>query len=99
MTVFSKMIGDKRRWRQYKARTRQLPPNYRAAIDAVERYLLYVGGRGDGPGWASMRALYARHCFFCSSDPVMVSIQLGMVISLLRRSRRSVHGGAVRCVL
>ena len=52
--MFSKMIGDKRRWRQYKARTRQLPANYRTAIDAVERYLLYVGGRGDGPGWASM---------------------------------------------
>ena len=34
----SKMIGDKRRWRQYKARTRQLPENYRTAIDAVERY-------------------------------------------------------------
>jgi DNA-binding ferritin-like protein (Dps family) len=52
--VFSKMIGDKRRWRQYKARTRQLPENYRTAIDAVERYLMYHGGRGDGPGWASM---------------------------------------------
>jgi DNA-binding ferritin-like protein (Dps family) len=52
--VFSKMIRDKRRWRQYKARTRQLPENYRTAIDAVERYLMYVGGRGDGPGWASM---------------------------------------------
>jgi len=25
----SKVIGDKRRWRQYKARTRQLPENYR----------------------------------------------------------------------
>ena len=52
--VFSKMIGDKRRWRQYKARTRQLPENYRTAIDAVERYLMYAGGRGDGPGSASM---------------------------------------------
>ena len=54
MTVFSKMISDKRRWRQYKARTRRLPADYRMAIDAVERYLLHVGGRGDGPGWASM---------------------------------------------
>jgi DNA-binding ferritin-like protein (Dps family) len=27
--VFSKMIVEKRRWRQYKARTRQLPENYR----------------------------------------------------------------------
>lgn len=52
--VFSKMIGDKRRWRQYKARTRRLPENYRTAIDAVERYLMYHGGRGDRPGWASM---------------------------------------------
>jgi DNA-binding ferritin-like protein (Dps family) len=54
MTPFSKIIGDKRRWRAYKARTRQLPENYHTAIDAVERYLMYVGGRGDGPGWASM---------------------------------------------
>ena len=50
----SKMIGEKRRWRQYKARTRQLPESYRTAIDAVERYLMYVGGRGDGSAWASM---------------------------------------------
>jgi DNA-binding ferritin-like protein (Dps family) len=55
MTMFiSKMIGEKRRWRQYKARTRKLPPNYRMAIEAIERYLMYVGGRGDGAGWASM---------------------------------------------
>ena len=29
----SKMIGEKRRWRQYKARTRKLPANYRAAVE------------------------------------------------------------------
>ena len=45
MTMFiSRMIGEKRRWRQYKARTRQLPESYRTAIDAVERYLMYSGG-------------------------------------------------------
>ncbi len=49
----SRMIGEKRRWRQYKARVRELPPNYRAAVEAVERYLMYFG-RGDGAGWASM---------------------------------------------
>jgi DNA-binding ferritin-like protein (Dps family) len=55
MTMFiSKMIGEKRRWREYKARTRKLPANYRAAVEAVERYLMYFGGRGDGAGWASM---------------------------------------------
>jgi DNA-binding ferritin-like protein (Dps family) len=40
----SKVIGGKRRWRQDKARVRQLPPNYRAAVDAIERYLNYAGG-------------------------------------------------------
>jgi DNA-binding ferritin-like protein (Dps family) len=49
----SKVIGDKRRWRQYKARTRQLPENYRTAVDAIERYLMYFGP-ADGDGAASM---------------------------------------------
>jgi DNA-binding ferritin-like protein (Dps family) len=39
----SKVIGDKRRWRQYKARVSQLPPNYRRAVEAIERYLMYFG--------------------------------------------------------
>jgi DNA-binding ferritin-like protein (Dps family) len=49
----SKVIGDKRRWREYKARTRQLPENYRAAVDAFERYLMYLGP-ADGDSAASM---------------------------------------------
>ena len=44
----SQVIGDKRRWRQYKARVRQLPPNYRMAVEAIERYLMYfVPADGD----------------------------------------------------
>jgi DNA-binding ferritin-like protein (Dps family) len=39
----SKVIGPKRRWRAYKARVRQLPPNYRSAVDAIQRYLMYFG--------------------------------------------------------
>jgi DNA-binding ferritin-like protein (Dps family) len=47
--VTSKVIGDKRRYRQYKARTSRLPDSYRAAIDALERYLFIFGpGKGDG---------------------------------------------------
>ncbi|MGZ5384481.1 MAG: DUF1048 domain-containing protein, partial [Acidimicrobiia bacterium] len=49
----SKVIGDKRRWRQYKARTRQLPANYRTAVEALERYLMYFGP-ADGDSAASM---------------------------------------------
>jgi DNA-binding ferritin-like protein (Dps family) len=49
----SRMVGEKRRWRQYKARTRQLPESYRTAIDAVERYLMYFGP-ADGDSAASM---------------------------------------------
>jgi DNA-binding ferritin-like protein (Dps family) len=38
------MIGEKRRWWQYKARTKRLPERYRTAIGAIERYLMYAGG-------------------------------------------------------
>jgi hypothetical protein len=33
----SKVIGPKKRWWEYKARVRQLPENYRTAVDAIER--------------------------------------------------------------
>ena len=49
----SKVIGDKRRWRAYKARTRRLPEAYRTAVDAIERYLMYFGS-ADGDSAASM---------------------------------------------
>lgn len=38
-----KVIGDKRRWRAYKARVRQLPEAYRTAVEGIERYLMYFG--------------------------------------------------------
>jgi len=37
----SKVVGDKKRWRAYKARVRQLPPDYRTAAEAIERYLMH----------------------------------------------------------
>ena len=44
----SKVIGPKRRWRAYKARVRQLPPSYRTAVEAIERYLMnFVPADGD----------------------------------------------------
>jgi DNA-binding ferritin-like protein (Dps family) len=52
-TIITKLVGDKRRWREYKARTKALPPTYRAAADAVERYLLYIGA-SDGDSAATM---------------------------------------------
>ena len=53
MTI-SKMITDKRRYRQYKARTKQLPANYHAAIEALERYLTYFGAITKGDVLMSM---------------------------------------------
>jgi DNA-binding ferritin-like protein (Dps family) len=49
----SKVIGDKRRWRAYKARTRRLPENYRTAVNAIERCLMYFVPT-DGDNAASM---------------------------------------------
>ena len=51
--IASKLIGDKKRWRQYKARTRELPEPYRAATEALERYLM-VFGPADGDSAATM---------------------------------------------
>jgi DNA-binding ferritin-like protein (Dps family) len=45
---------QKRRYRQYKARTKQLPADYRAAIDALERYLTYFGAITKGDTLMSM---------------------------------------------
>jgi DNA-binding ferritin-like protein (Dps family) len=45
--VATKVIGDKRRWRQYKARTRRLPDGYRTAVDGIERYLMHFGPLDD----------------------------------------------------
>ena len=46
--MVTRLIGDKKRYRQYKARTQQLPADYHTAIDALERYLSYFGpGKAD----------------------------------------------------
>jgi DNA-binding ferritin-like protein (Dps family) len=42
-----KVVGEKSEWRAYKARARQLPANYRMALEALERYLNYTGTGGD----------------------------------------------------
>ena len=41
-------LEQKREYRQYKARIKQLPPGYRTAVEAVERYLMYAGGISKG---------------------------------------------------
>lgn len=46
--LVSKAIGEKGQWRQYKARTRRLPPGYRTTVEALERYLMYFGTGGGG---------------------------------------------------
>ncbi|MFT4215736.1 MAG: hypothetical protein QM619_00910 [Micropruina sp.] len=42
-------LDEKRRYRQGKARIKQLPANYRTAVEALERYLMHAGGivKGD----------------------------------------------------
>ena len=51
--LISRLIGEKRRWRRYTARVKELPEPYRTAVHAIERYLMLFG-RGDGAGWAEM---------------------------------------------
>jgi DNA-binding ferritin-like protein (Dps family) len=49
----AKVIGDKRRWRAYKARVKALPASYRTAVEAIERYLMHFGPM-DGDSAASV---------------------------------------------
>ncbi len=54
---FEKVVGSleqKGRYRQYKARTEQLPTNYRTAIDALSRYLMYFGSISKGDTLVAM---------------------------------------------
>jgi DNA-binding ferritin-like protein (Dps family) len=41
-------LEQKKQYRQCKARIKQLPANYRAAAEALERYLMYAGGIAKG---------------------------------------------------
>lgn len=47
-------LEQKKQYRQYKARTERLPANYRMAIDALERYLMYFGSITKGDVLLSM---------------------------------------------
>ncbi|MFF7652715.1 DUF1048 domain-containing protein [Streptomyces sp. NPDC007983] len=49
----SKVIGPRKRWRAYKARVKELPENYRATVEAIERYLMHFVP-SDADGSASM---------------------------------------------
>ncbi len=47
-------LEQKKRYRQYKARIKQLPANYRTAIEALDRYFMYFGGITKGDTMVSM---------------------------------------------
>ncbi|GAB14976.1 hypothetical protein ARGLB_080_00400 [Arthrobacter globiformis NBRC 12137] len=41
-------LEQKKQYRQYKARVKQLPANYRTTLEALERYLTYFGAITKG---------------------------------------------------
>ena len=41
-------LEQKKQYREYKARVKQLPEGYRTSAEAMERYLTYFGGIADG---------------------------------------------------
>ncbi|SDB80516.1 DNA-binding ferritin-like protein (Dps family) [Raineyella antarctica] len=47
-------LEQKKRYREYKARTKQLPTDYRIAIEALDRYLMYFGSISKGDVLVSM---------------------------------------------
>ncbi|MFC4061916.1 DUF1048 domain-containing protein [Planomonospora corallina] len=55
LEVMTGSLEDKKRWRQYRARVKRLPENYRTAAEALERYLMHFGP-ADGAGAMAMFA-------------------------------------------
>jgi DNA-binding ferritin-like protein (Dps family) len=47
-------LGDKKRYREYRARVKALPAGYRQAGSALERYLLHLGPSDDGKSLIDM---------------------------------------------
>ena len=47
-------LGDKKRYREYKARVKNLPEPYREAANGLERYLMYLGPSDDGKSLIAM---------------------------------------------
>lgn len=47
-------LGDKRRWKEHKARVKALPEPYRATVEALERYLMHFGAISKGDVLVSM---------------------------------------------
>jgi DNA-binding ferritin-like protein (Dps family) len=47
-------LGDKKKYREYKARVKALPGAYREAGAGLERYLMYLGPSDDGAALVAM---------------------------------------------
>ena len=49
----TRQLEQKKRYRRYRARVQQLPPSYRTAAEALQRYSYYFGG-GTAEGLLTM---------------------------------------------
>ncbi|MFS0865959.1 DUF1048 domain-containing protein [Microbacterium sp. 179-B 1A2 NHS] len=47
-------LGDKKKYLAYKARVKALPPDFRRAAGALERYLLHLGPSDNGSSLIAM---------------------------------------------
>lgn len=47
-------LADKKRYRDYKARSQALPPAYRTAVEALDRYLMRFGAITNGETLVAM---------------------------------------------
>ncbi len=93
--LISKMIGDKKRWRAYKARVRQLPENYRTAVDAIERYVMHFVPT-DGDSAASEFEDLADLFEQAAADGPRSARSSGRPGGVRRGVRPELHGGWLR---
>ena len=50
----NKVIGDKKRWREFKRRVAALPPSYQTAVEGMMRYFTHLGGMDDAESILTM---------------------------------------------
>ncbi|MEV0353555.1 DUF1048 domain-containing protein [Nonomuraea sp. NPDC050680] len=76
LEIVTGSLEEKKRWRRYKARVKQLPENYRTAVEALERYLMHFGP-ADGAGAMTMYEDLAELFEQCEADGTPIRALFG----------------------
>lgn len=70
-------LDEKRKWHEYKARVKRLPPGYREAAKGIERYVMNFGAVEDGETLVRMFEDLADLLERCAADGLPIREVVG----------------------